>query len=456
MTTIAARILHLLTTSCKTRSHLHQILAQLLLHNLRSNTTIAHRFITACHSLNLLSSVAFPLYINSLTTPHTFVCNTLLKAFSHSSAPQKSPLIYSHMHRNSIPVNHYSFPFVLKALADLKMINEGISVHAQVIKLGFLNDVYVGNSLLNLYAANGDMALCGKVFDEMPLRDVVSWTVVISGFKEAGCFDDSLIAFERMRSEGVMPNRVTAVNALAACAGLGAVDMGVWIHEYVKRSGWEMDVILGTSLIDMYAKCGRIEEGLHVFDEMTERNVFTWNAIIKGLALSKSGKEAIKCFYRMEDEGIQPDERLRAFRFCAYGRWIFSALVDGKYGFSPSVKHYGCMVDLLVRSKCLDEALCLIREMPFEPTVSIWGALLAGCRAQANSELSETAAWKLVELEPHNCAYYVMLSNLYAEKGRWNDVEKVRKLMKDRGLKKDMGSSTVELENKERPLELIA
>ncbi|KAK6127409.1 hypothetical protein DH2020_038852 [Rehmannia glutinosa] len=334
------------------------------------------------------------------------------------------------MHRNSIPVNHYSFPFVLKALADLKLIRDGVSVHAHVIKLGFLNDVYVGNSLLNLYAAIGDMDLCGKMFDEMPLRDVVSWTVVISGFNEAGCFDDSLIAFERMRSEGVMPNRVTAVNALAACAGLGAVDMGVWIHEYVKRSGWEMDVILGTSLIDMYAKCGRIEEGLHVFDEMTERNVFTWNAIIKGLALSKSGKEAIKCFYRMEDEGIQPDEVTLIA--------VLSACVHS------------------VRSKCLDEALCLIREMPFEPTVSIWGALLAGCRAQANSELSETAAWKLVELEPHNCAYYVMLSNLYAEKGRWNDVEKVRKLMKDRGLKKDMGSSTVELENKERPLELIA
>ncbi|KAK6127398.1 hypothetical protein DH2020_038858 [Rehmannia glutinosa] len=464
MKTIAVKILHLLTTSCKTRSNLHQILAQLLLHNLRSNTTIAHRFITACDSLNLLSSVAFPLYINNLTTPHTFVCNTLLKAFSHSNAPQKSPLIYSRMNMNSIPVNHYSFPFVLKALADLKLIRDGVSVHAHVIKLGFLNDVYVGNSLLNLYAAIGDMDLCGKMFDEMPLRDVVSWTVVISGFNEAGCFDDSLIAFERMRSEGVMPNRVTAVNALAACAGLGALDMGVWIHEYVKRSGWEMDVILGTSLIDMYAKCGRIEEGLHVFDEMTERNVFTWNAIIKGLALSKSGKEAIKCFFRMEDEGIQPDEvtLIAVLSACVHsgsvhmGRWIFSALVDGKYGFSPNVKHYGCMVDLLVRSKCLDEALSLIREMPFEPTVSIWGALLAGCRAQANSELSETAAWKLVELEPHNCAYYVMLSNLYAETGRWSDVEKVRKLMKDRGLKKDMGSSTVELENKERPLELIA
>ncbi|KAL2238969.1 UNVERIFIED_CONTAM: Pentatricopeptide repeat-containing protein [Sesamum indicum] len=288
-------------------------------------------------------------------------------------------------------------------------MKEGTSVHAQVTKLGFTNDVYVGNSLLNLYAATGNMALCGKLFDEMLLRDVVSWTVVISGFNEAGRFDDALIALERMRSEGVMRNQVTAVNALAACAGYGALDIGVGIHEHVKRSGWELD----------------IEEGLRIFKEMSEKNVFTWNAIIKGLALSKNGKEAVRWFFRMEEEGFQPDE----------------------YGFSPSVKHYGCLVDLLARSKSLDEALRLITYMPFQPTVS--------SRAQANSELSETAAWKLVELEPQNPAYYVVLSNLYAEMGRWIDVEKVRKLMKGRGLKKDIGSRAVELENQECCLELV-
>ncbi|KAL6506140.1 hypothetical protein OROGR_024321 [Orobanche gracilis] len=459
--TIAAKILHVLTTSCKTRSHVHQILAQLLLHNLQSDTVIAHRFITFCDSLNLLSSAAFPLYINNLrAAPHTFICNTLLKYFSHSSTPQKSTLIYSHMHRNVIPVNHYTFPFVLKALADLKLILEGALVHGQIVKLGFLNDVYVGNSLLNLYAATGNMDLCGKLFDEMPLRDVVTWTVMISGFNEVGSFDDSLIAFEMMRRGGVLPNRVTAVNALTACASLGALDMGVWIHEYVKSNGWELDVILGTSLIDMYGKCGRIEDGIHVFEKMHEKNVFTWNAVIKGLALSKSGKEAIKYFLRMgESEGIRPDEvtLIAVLSACVHsgfvhmGRRIFSALVDGKYGFSPNVKHYSCMVDLLVRCKCLDEAVRLIREMPLEPSVSIWGALLAGCRSQANFELAEIAAWKLVELEPENCAYYVMLSNLYAEKGRWNDVEKVREMMKSCGLKKDMGSSTIELENTECP-----
>ncbi|KAL3647999.1 hypothetical protein CASFOL_008967 [Castilleja foliolosa] len=456
-TTVATKILRLLTTSCKSQSHLHQILAQLLLHNLRRDTTIADHFITACHSLDLLTSAAFPLYINNHTTPHTFVCNKLLKAFSQSSTPQKSPLIYSHMHKNAVPVNNYTFPFVLKALAGLNMIKEGISVHSQIVKFGYVDDVYVGNSLLNLYAATGNMYLCVKVFDELPLRDVVSWTTVIKGFNESGSFDDSLIAFERMRTEGVMPNRVTAVNALNACAGLGALDMGIWIHNYAKTNGWDLDVKLGTALIDMYGKCGRIEDGLQMFDEMPDKNVYTWNAIIKGLALSKSGKKAVNYFLEMENKGIQPDEvtLIAVLSACVHsgfvhmGRRIFSSLVDGKYGIAPSVKHYSCMVDLLVRCKCLDDALGVIKEMPFEPSVSIWGALLGGCRMNGDYEMGEMAAWKLVELEPGNSGYYVMLSNLYAEKERWDDVEKVRRLMKDRGMKKDMGSSSVELGNSE-------
>ncbi|GER35225.1 pentatricopeptide repeat-containing protein, partial [Striga asiatica] len=362
----------------------------------------------------------------------TFICNTLIRAFSHSTDPQKSPLIYARMRRNSTPANHYTFPFVLKALADLKLTKEGKSVHVQVIKLGFLNDVYVGNSLLNLYVAGGNMCSCGKVFDEMPLRDVVSWTVMISGFNEAGKYDDSLITFERMRSHGVMPNRVTAVNALAACAGHGALNMGLWIHEYVKSSRWEMDLILGTALIDMYGKCGQIESGLLVFHQMPEKNVCTWNTVIKGLALSKNGKEAIKYFLRMEKEGARPNEvtLIAVLSACVQsgllhmGQLVFSALSNGKYGFSPNVKHYSCMIDLLVRCGCLDEAVGLIKEMPFEPSVSIWGALLCGCRALGEFDLGEFAALKMVELEPGNFGYYVVLCDFYAENGKWDDVKR--------------------------------
>ncbi|GLT72677.1 hypothetical protein SLA2020_445870 [Shorea laevis] len=181
----------------------------------------------------------------------------------------------------------------------------------------------------------------------------------------------------------------------------------------------------------MYGKCGRIEEGLGVFRCMKEKNVFTWNALIKGLALAKSGEDAIWWFNRMEQEGFKPDEVTLIGVLCACshsglvdtGQRIFGFLIDGKYGFSPGIKHYACMVDLYARAGYPEVAFKLIRDMPFEPTKVMWGSLLAGSKAQGYLEFSEFAAWKLVELEPENSAYYVVLSNLYAEMGRWRDVK---------------------------------
>ncbi|XAR59457.1 hypothetical protein NMG60_11015299 [Bertholletia excelsa] len=457
----ASRVIHLLD-KCTSPSHIHQIKAQLILHNLHADTDIAYCFITACESLGLLNS-AYLLY-SQLPRPHVFICNNLMRAFSHSHFPHKSILIYSHMNRNSVLPNNYSFPFVIKALSDLGELRQGQSVHTQIVKLGHLNDIYVGNSLLSMYASCGDMQSTRKVFDKMPNRDVVSWTVMIMGYKEAGKFDDALIAFEQMQLAGVIPNRVTMVNALSACSSFGAVDMGIWIHDYVRRSGWELDVILGTSLIDMYGKCGRIEEALDVFKSMKEKNVFTWNAVIKTLALAKTGDEAVFWFSRMEQEGIKPDEvsLLGILSACDHsglvdlGRRMFSLLINGKYGFSPGVKHYSCMIDMLARSGHLEDAYKMIKEMPFKPTKAIWSAFLAGCRAHGDLELSEFAAWKLIELDPDNGGSYILLSNIYAQMGRWSDVVKIRRLMRERRLRKDLGYSSVEVQPQDRVHELLA
>lgn len=335
-------------------------------------------------------------------------------------------------------------------------------MHNHVVKLGQYYDIYVQNSLLNLYSSCGDMALCTRLFDEMPHRDVVSWTVLIAGYGSAARHDDALIAFERMQYAGVVPNRVTMVNALSVCADSGALEMGVWIHEFIRRSGWEVDVILGTTLIIMYGKCGRIEEGLDVFRSMKDKNVFTWNSLIKGLALAKSGDEAVWWFYKMQQERIKPDEVTLIAVLCAcshsgmvqMGREIFTSLMNGDYGFPPSVKHYACMIDLLARAGILQEATEVMSQMPFEPTKAMWGSFLAGCRAQGDLELCEFAARKLVELEPGNGSYHALLSNIYAAMGRWSDVEKVRRFMKEGVLTKEF--SSIELEPHERAYELLA
>ncbi|KAF5455220.1 hypothetical protein F2P56_024820 [Juglans regia] len=460
-TPITYRILHLLS-NCRYPTHIHQIHAQLIVQNLHSNTTIAHHFITASQTLGLLDSAL--LLFTQLSRPHVFICNTLIRAFSHSHIPHTPLSIYSHMHGNSTLPNNYTFPFLLKSLSDFRELKLGECIHTHIIKLGHVNDIYVENALLDLYASCGRLGLCQRVFDEMPQRDVVSWTVLITGYKNAGKYDDALIAFEEMQYAGVVPNQVTMVNVLAACSNFGALEMGVWIHDFIKKRAWELDVILGTALIDMYGKCGRIEESLGVFRSMKEKNVLTWNALIKGLALAKSGEEAIWWFNRMEQEGFKADEVTLVGVLCACshsglvdtGQRIFNSLIDGRFGFLPNIRHYACIIDLYARAGRVEDAFNFIKVMHFKPTKAMWGSLLAGSRAQGNLEFGEFAAWKLLELEPENSAFYVVLSNLYAEMGRWSDVEKVRIMMKDRGLKKDLGCSSVGPEPLEDVFEFLA
>ncbi|XP_027353186.1 pentatricopeptide repeat-containing protein At5g56310-like [Abrus precatorius] len=458
---LTARAIDLLLKDfCHSRIQVKQILAQLILQNLHSNTSIAFRFIIACQSHNLLNS-ALLLYTTFLPSnhyphPNVFIFNHLIRAFSYSQIPQTPLFIYSRMHRNSILPDHYTFPSLFKSLSDSRHFFQAQCVNTHVIKLGHQHNIYVQNSLLDVFASCGHVALCRRVFDEMHERDVVSWSVLITGYRNVGCYDDALLVFEQMQYAGVVPNRVTMINALAACAKSGAVEMGTWIHDFVRRNGWGLDVVLGTALIEMYATCGRVEEGLRVFCSMKERNVFTWNAVIKGLALAKSGDEAIMWFNRMEKEGVRVDEvtLVAVLSACSHsglvekGREIFGLLVDGKYGFYPNVKHYACMVDMLARSGRLQEAIEFMGRMPFEATKVMWGSLLVCSKAQGYLELGELAARKLIELEPNNPAYYVHLSNLYAAMGRWSDVEKVRGMMKDRQLNKDLGCSSVEVKHR--------
>ncbi|XP_022759700.1 pentatricopeptide repeat-containing protein At5g06540-like [Durio zibethinus] len=462
MSSYSNRIVHLLNASTSP-SHIHQIQAQFVVRNLLKNQFIAHHFINSCNSLGLLNEAHSHLIL-SKTPAHIFIYNSLFRAFSHSKTPNLPFSLYTHMQNALVLPNNYTFPFLLKSLADFHQLQKGQMVQTHVIKLGHSYDIYVQNSLMNLYASSGEMGFCRQVFDEMHNKDVVSWTILITGFRNVRRYNDALIAFEQMQYAGVLPNRVTMVNALGACGSFGAIEMGVCIHDFIRKKGWELDLILGTALIDMYGKCGRIEEGLKVFHSMKEKNNFTWSAVINGLALAKNGGQAFWWFNRMEQEGFKIDDvtLVGVLSACSHwglidmGRKIFSFLVEGRYGFLPGVKHYACIIDLLARVGCLDDAFRFIQEMPFEPTSSIWGSLLAGCRTHGNLEMSEIAAKKIVESEPDNSACYVVLSNLYAAMGRWDDAEKVRALMKERGLKKDLGFSSVELEPQEQVYELLA
>ncbi|XVF13841.1 hypothetical protein REPUB_Repub09cG0003200 [Reevesia pubescens] len=342
---------------------------------------------------------------------------------------------------------------VLSACSRVPIKGASEGVHGMVIKKGFDGEVGVGNTLLDAYVKKGDVGLSRKVFDAMVEKDEVSWNSMIAVYAQNGFSNEALEVFYGMiRDNNVNYNAITLSTVLLACAHAGALQAGKCVHDQVVKMGLEDNLIVGTSVIDMYCKCGRVEMARKAFSCMKEKNVRSWTALIAGYGMHGHAKEALEVFYKMIRGGVRPNyiTFVSVLAACSHAGLVqegwhwFNAMKD-EFNVEPGVEHYGCMVDLLGRAGYLSHAYNLIKQTKVTPDFVIWGSLLAACRIHKNVELAEISANKLFELDSNNCGYYVLLSNIYADAGRWEDVERMRVLMKNRGLVKPPGFSLVEL-----------
>ncbi|CAN6477652.1 unnamed protein product [Victoria cruziana] len=310
------------------------------------------------------------------------------------------------------------------------------------------------NAMITAYAQNGDLDPARDLFDRMPDKDVVSWSSMISGYSQHGRFTDAVSLFKRMLNErDVKPNGVTMVSVLSACAQMAEIDLGKWVHAYIDRCNIKLDDNLGAALIDMYAKCGNIEAAKQVFSNLERRNISAWNALIVGFAMHGIAHEALKAFSRMQDAKVNPNSVtfLGVLTACSHaglvdeGRQYFNNMLKD-HNISPNLKHYGCMVDMLGRAGRLEEAEELVmKNMPMKPDIMIFGALLGACRIHGNTEVADRIRVGLLGLESGQAGCHVLLSNVYAAAGKWNEALEIRNLMKEKGIRKQLGSSLVEL-----------
>uniref|UniRef100_A0A0E0BXY3 DYW domain-containing protein n=1 Tax=Oryza meridionalis TaxID=40149 RepID=A0A0E0BXY3_9ORYZ len=307
-------------------------------------------------------------------------------------------------------------------------------------------------SVISGLVRSGQVDCARDLFDHMPERDTIAWTAMIDGYVQVGRFRDALETFRYMQICKARADEFTMVSVVTACAQLGALETGEWARIYMGRLGIKMDVFVGNALIDMYSKCGSIERALDVFKDMHNRDKFTWTAIILGLAVNGRGEEAIDMFYRMLTALQTPDEVtfIGVLTACTHaglvdkGREFFLSMTEA-YNISPTVVHYGCLIDVLGRAGKLKEALDTIDKMPMKPNSTIWGTLLASCRVYGNSEIGELAAERLLELDPDNSTAYILLSNMYAKSNRWKDVRRIRQTIMEKGIKKEPGCSMIEM-----------
>ncbi|PSR87448.1 Pentatricopeptide repeat-containing protein [Actinidia chinensis var. chinensis] len=357
---------------------------------------------------------------------------------------------------NQVYIDSVAMVSVLSACSRVsgKSITEG--VHGFAIKRGFGGDLGVENTLMDAYAKCGDVGVSRKVFDGMIERDGVSWNSMIAVYAQNGLSAEALqVFYDMVWNKDVCYNAVTLSTVLLACAHSGSLQMGKCIHDQVVKMGLEDDVFVGTSVIDMYCKCGRVAMARRAFDRIKEKNVKSWTAMVAGYGMHGRAREALEVFYEMIRARVKPNyiTFVSVLAACSHAGlldegWHWFRNMEHKFDIEPGVEHYGCMVDLLGRAGFLNEAYGLIKEMKVRPDFVIWGSLLAACRIHKSVELAEISARKLFLLDPSNCGYYVLLSNIYADAGRWKDVERMRILMKNNGLVKPPGFSLVEIKGR--------
>ncbi|KAK6941747.1 Pentatricopeptide repeat [Dillenia turbinata] len=310
--------------------------------------------------------------------------------------------------------------------------------------LGLELSVTLSTALVDFFAKWGALELASFVFDKMKDRNVITWIAMFVGLAQNGLAEDASKLFSPIQEKGVAVNSTTLVSLVHSCAHLGFLRKGKSIHVYLIRHGFIFDVVDMTALIDMYAKCGKIQSAESLFNNNSiTKDVISFNSMITGYALHGQGNQAVSNYFRMIKEGIMPNHStfLSPLTACSHSGLVEDGITlfhrmkeDHKLG--PTEKHYSRLVDVLGKAGRVEEARALIRKMPFEPSSAVLETFLSGCRLQKNITMGIKVADRLLHLDAMNTAVYVVLSNMYAEARRWDKVDYIRGLMRKHGVKK--------------------
>ncbi len=391
---------------------------------------------------------------NRMSTCNVVAWSAIILGHVKCGQGHKALELSSQMQQEGVEPKPVTFVGILNACASIEALNEGKDVHEQIIQSGWESNVSVGSSLVDMYAKCGSIDEAWRVFNSMPKRDVVAWNAMILGFAKCGQGQKALQLSCQMQYEGVLPVPLTFVGMLNACASVAALEEGRHIHGAIIQSGYESDVFVGSSLNDMYAKCGSVEDAWRVFNRMPRRNMVAWTAMLGAYAMHGHANEALAHFKWMCEQGVEIDDItfLSLLSACRHAGVVDEGLcyfqfMNSVYGISPTNEHYACVVDLLGRVGRLHDAEVLIKTMPCEPNATVWMALLGACRIHGNMEMGECIARRVLESDPGNSAGYVLLLNIYAAAGNWDLSATVQKLRLERGVRRQQGRTWIEVNN---------
>ncbi|XP_072960466.1 pentatricopeptide repeat-containing protein At3g49170, chloroplastic [Typha angustifolia] len=366
---------------------------------------------------------------------------------------EEATRLFCEMVEEGVRPNQFTYSSILKACANLSGIDVGKQVHGHVTKSGLASVNFVGNSLVSMYAQSGRMDDARRAFELLFEKNMISYNAIIDGFVKSSNSEE---AFElhQIESMDIGFSAFTFASLLSAAASVGLMTKGQQLHAQLLKSGFGSDKCIGNSLVSMYSRCGNLEDACKAFYEMDDPNVITWTSMITGFAKHGFADQALRLFHSMVSAGAKPNEvtYIAVLSACSHAGLVKEGLeyfnsMQKSHGIVPRMEHYACMVDLLARAGHLEGAIEFIYLMPFKADALVWRTLLGACRIHGNIKFGEIAAKNILELEPNDPAAYVLLSNLYAKAGKWDDVAKLRSAMKERNLSKEAGLSWIEIEN---------
>ncbi|KAF9603595.1 hypothetical protein IFM89_037094 [Coptis chinensis] len=394
--------------------------------------------------------------LKNISKPDLISWNAMIQSHAQNRRYDEALALFLDMKLSGIEPDVFTFIGILTTCTNIGCLGTGKIVHGNLIKSGLVVDAFVGSSLVDMYAKSGVVSDAKRAFDEIEQKDPTTWNSMILGLAQNGHGHKGLELVCLMMQENLEPDNFTFASLLSGCADTMAVQQGRQVHSLILKSRLTTDVPLANALITMYASFGSINEAEQVFYGLTTttKTIVTWNAMIGGYAQNGCTRKALGLFDQIGNNKITPNgiTFVALLTACSHSGLIDQAetyfySMTAKYGIKPGYEHSACMVDILCRAGRLEEAENFINRMPYDPNALVWRMLLSACRSLGDLDRGKRSMEKITALEPGDSAAYVLLSNIYASQGKWNDVNELRKLMRENGVKKKPGKSWIELHN---------
>lgn len=387
--------------------------------------------------------------------PDLITWNSMAQAYLTNEKHKEALALFVEMKLAGVEGDQYGFTTALGACGSLCWKRTGTAIHGDAVKLGIEVDAFVGSALVDMYGKCAAVTEAELVFDGIERKDLVVWNSMAIAYAQNGCLDQALLLLSAMWEDGSEPDEFTFSGVLSACAEASALQSGRQLHALVTKSAINADTAVANALMTMYARSGCVTEASQIFSQLAAPNAASWTAMIGGYAQSGRPRKALKLFEQMAERGVRPDGKtfLALLTACSYAGEVdeaerFFEAMETEYGLRRELEHYACMVDVLGRAGRLEEAEGVINEMPHAPNALVWRTLLGACRTHGDLKRGEKAMEMILATQPGDSAAYVLLSNMYAARGRWDGVAEVRSLMREKGLRKEPGKSWIEVQHR--------